>query len=821
MTSQSRTIVGRMQSGSWLLLTLLLLSPTLAQELPQAKLREDRIGFGKPLFLEATGLEPLTLYALSLHGPGQDTVEESLMSDEDGQLGYTTTLNTAGVWVLTFTGVDFEANLGLTVIPLEGTALVEGEAPGLVPGQTPQADPTEPLPPAVSTDLDFKRSGRELIARSGETVAWTLTFPIGAGPAGPLLRVGEVLLAGQGNSVLWIDPSSGSVNRRDILPAAVTDLSVEGSATRATVTFERGLTETLTLGEAGPMETVRFGPDPMPFTWLRGEAEGIDLHERIGRDPTNPWLAAGLAQNPELDQRSLIEQAINSAQTFYDLAGLARVAAGLNEPELVDLAMDLALSDFASRGYDPRLLTDLELHERYAFPLKPLQESLTRNDLQTASMWAEWLLRIASPEVSETRKALLEYAATLQAAGMRDEATRWRSSVRALDRPSLASGLDSIFLALGRIGWYAAAAILITFLALHLTLAFKYWIPQTVVLQRRKEAGRPANPLSRLLAIRFYSLTEKFVLTLLLLTCFCLALLASWADRSADLPASLRSGTLASATARLALARSQFPGPKASFLKGYAAHTAGDSEVAETAYEQAGDFAPAVNNLAALTNSEALYQRALDLEPGLREARYNLGRITSPLPFQETYRAGQPMLAAPTPNDLLVAWAGSWNGALAAGFTNPWSGLRDARPNWGSRTLWTAIVLLFLLTVASTLAWIVIPRPRLARNAPRSPLYHLLVVLIPGAGLADELWGTLLLIPWAVFGLDAISQLAGWNLGGGFEPNLNYLLLTAVYLVNLVAVIVEFISYQRRMTELRRNNPDVAKAFGLSPISES
>jgi hypothetical protein len=39
--------------------------------------------------------------------------------------------------------------------------------------------------------------------------------------------------------------------------------------------------------------------------------------------------------------------------------------------------------------------------------------------------------------------------------------------------------------------------------------------------------------------------------------------------------------------------------------------------------------------------------------------------------------------------------------------------------------------------------------------------------------------------------------------------------LAAIYLVNLVAFLVEFVSYRRRMRDLRRRHPEAVEAYGL------
>jgi hypothetical protein len=120
-----------------------------------------------------------------------------------------------------------------------------------------------------------------------------------------------------------------------------------------------------------------------------------------------------------------------------------------------------------------------------------------------------------------------------------------------------------------------------------------------------------------------------------------------------------------------------------------------------------------------------------------------------------------------------------------------------------------------------TLLWLAVPRPRLARNAPRTILYQVLALLLPGSGLADELWGLLLLIPWAIFGLDALANYFGWGFGLGFGFGLDLVVLGGLYLINTIAFIVELGSYNRRMRELKRRDPETALRFGMRGVRDA
>ena len=129
--------------------------------------------------------------------------------------------------------------------------------------------------------------------------------------------------------------------------------------------------------------------------------------------------------------------------------------------------------------------------------------------------------------------------------------------------------------------------------------------------------------------------------------------------------------------------------------------------------------------------------------------------------------------------------------------------------------LWTVLVVLFLAWAAVSIVFLLVPRPRLARNAPRTLLYHLLALLLPGTGLADEFWGVFLMVPWAIFGVDFLLH----YVPGGPDPTMTLrtdsIALIVIHALNLVAFFVEFGSYRRRMVALKHDDPQTAREYGM------
>ncbi len=167
---------------------------------------------------------------------------------------------------------------------------------------------------------------------------------------------------------------------------------------------------------------------------------------------------------------------------------------------------------------------------------------------------------------------------------------------------------------------------------------------------------------------------------------------------------------------------------------------------------------------------------------------------------------------------LRASVGGSWTGAIADVFTDPRRLLDDAaRLDGVPRWLWPALVVVFAIVALVHVFALFVPRPRLARHAPRPFGYHVLALLLPGSGQADELYGALLLIPWAVFGLDVLVQLLGGETLLGVSFGAGLVVLSVLYVVNVIAWAVEFASVRKRLQTLREREPELARAFGLTP----
>jgi hypothetical protein len=325
----------------------------------------------------------------------------------------------------------------------------------------------------------------------------------------------------------------------------------------------------------------------------------------------------------------------------------------------------------------------------------------------------------------------------------------------------------------------------------------------------------------------YHTLTEKLVsLTLLLLAAGGLVVWA-WATRGQEtLRATLlAAGTVGGEAFYTALSGlPQSPGLEA--LRGLGSQLDGEAERALEAYRNAPQSALAQNNLGVINaargdqaGAQAAYRQAATLEPNALAPRWNLGLNPTGyrVGFHNSFRPKTPMLSVPESHALLEATTGDLGSEFARLAANPWAYLLNlpfGLPEWAR----IAVAVGILTVLALTLLMLLIPRVRSARTAPRGLIYELLALLIPGTGLADEVWGIVLLVPWAVvggallvlnFGTLLLPEMLAPSSPLGLAqvpPFVNlpsvqmwlYIALAVIYAINFVGWLLEFIAFRRR-----------------------
>ncbi len=630
------------------------------------------------------------------------------------------------------------------------------------------------------------------------------------------LEAGDVIYTAAGNSVLQLDSGTEQVNWRKAVSGSVMLLEQDSDGVSVVTALQGGLSERISLDAAGRASSqIRFGTDPDVLSSLRLEAEAAtDPLEAISTDTTNPWLYIAAARLDEENAADLRREALRAGSTFYDLAGIAGELMADGERSLAAEAMQLALQDFSRRGYHPALLSDMELHAAYGFPLPRLQDAMANQDAEAAFFWASWLEAFLHPYVPEVRQALSGYVDWLIARGDVTPAREWQERLKPDGSELAVSGVERLFSSLGRSGWYMFASIVFVIVALMVTLTLKYWEPQSLAMRRSLETGGNSGFLQRFLAIRFFSTTEKLVLALLYVAGVAILGLTSWTERAVVVPAAVTAGTVASAQALDQIDDLPLRGERGQFIRGYVAQVQGDAGAAELHYRAAPRFGPALNNLAVLQDDAELYGQARVLSPALDEIAWNLGDDSARPIFDRHAGLDRPALVVPGPLDFRAAVLGGWQQAVSSYFVAPHRAFTMNVPWLPAQWLWYLLLGIYLLLGVVTVLWLLVPRPRMARNAPRSPGYQVLAVLVPGSGMADELWGIMLLVPWGLFGVDLL-----WRLSAGtalLDVSMQTVLavLAILYAVNLAAFIVEFNSYRRRMRQLFRKNPEAGVAYG-------
>jgi len=802
------------------LLAVLMASTASAQGTPSIALDSFTYTQGESLTLTGRGLEPSAQYTLTLTPPATAGVpprQSQARASTFGNLSRIEVLDVPGVWTVELVGPEMNALLRITVVPDPNAppATTQPEPPrveqqpgGPAPGNV-LPEPSTPVPATPSTPSAVPSASiaeTDLVGVLDGRNVWRLSFGPDSGGTAGLLQLEDQVLVGHGHHVLVVDARTGVVAQRYRMPARVANIEQSVGTIEVVIVHDDDSAERLPFSPAESGPSYVFDASPDLYGWLRAEADVEDPNAALAEDPTNPWLYVAAAQLTDAARAQVLRRgALSRAQTFYEYAQLANefMQPAHRNTELASQAMEAALEDFTLRGYRATMLYEVDASAWYGFPLSSLRSALDRADTEAADFWAPWLYRMATPDVQATSEVMADYASQLRAAGRNEEARAWSERASEGRRFTIQSTLRRAADSVGRTGWYGVGALLVAILALHLTLSAKYWRAQTLVLTQRHQAGASVGPAARLFTLRYATITEKLVVIVLFAAVLAQASLSGWVQRTDEMPAGLGTGTLATASARQAL-RDQFPAsPGSAFALAYAAQLAGDVDTATVLYRDLTEDADAMNNLGVLRSDPELYRLALELVPGHPDASFNLGLAENPSRLLSTYVPDQPVLSTPDRQRLTVAWAGDYGSALAAVFTNPWASLTNLRalqPQW----LWVGLVVLFLLWVAFTIFTLLIPRPAAARNSQRTFLYHLLALLLPGSGLADELWGVLLLVPWAIFGIDFLQHYFNFaDAGPSFSLQTDSIVLLVIYVINTLAFIVEFVSYRRRLRALR------------------
>jgi Flp pilus assembly protein TadD len=643
-----------------------------------------------------------------------------------------------------------------------------------------------------------------------------------------------------GSTIVAREAGSGKVGQRFYLSGQVKTLERTSTGYRAVVQAVPGVEEVFTLENGRILERVSFPPSNALLETinkpLRQQPSGNAVafwRERAALDPTNPVLQVQLgaalqkANQPEAAKLEFAK-ALDISAPFYVCVRLAQELEKAGQPELANNALQKARSSYAASGYDPGFAVSKAALTAWGDPLETAKGLFAQNNPKRFEAWFAYV-RDTSPRFAGAGTAYGEYAAWLETQNRAGEARQLREFAADLDTGSLFRFGDAGATRLSAFALAGAIVALISYLLLHFVLMLKYWVQQTKDLAPH---GGRFGALSRapLLRLRhslpgYQTFTEKLVSLVLLVAS--LAGLCIW-QYSKNADALLRSSFLNLGTAGSAAyyqALGTLTNPMADYLRGLGLHLDGDLDKASEAYRSA-NVAGAFNNLGVIqaargdnAGAQTSFQKAASL--GSSVANQNLGSsiVGFRAVFHAAHRSGNPMLEVPSPKDLIEMRFGSLEQEFRRLVQDPWgywNAISFGLPLWAHQGLGALALALLVLS----LLWLLVPRVGSAKNAPRSILYHLGAIALPGTGLADEVWGILLLppavtlvallavqayqLPLAESILSSSSLLGLGNLPPLLDLSANgqYVLigLAAIYAVNFVGWLLETIGLARRKT---------------------
>jgi tetratricopeptide (TPR) repeat protein len=712
---------------------------------------------------------------------------------------------------------------------LGAVAVAQQDEPVEAPAESPVEEPPlslDTLEPPETDPVVVVAEGRGFAALRGPEVLWRIAHAPDTGPvSGPIVAPGGLIYA-HGVRVLRVDPTTGRITGAWWLSGPVTGLAREDTSIDATVvTGAGGVTERFRIdpaGESGRLDRpMTPGTDAASRSWLRREARSVApdafdapgrlppgeltsaatrLIDAFRRDPTNPWTALSLGRillvlGRVADAEALFDSALEPGRPAYEYGAMAAVleAAGLHE--LADRAADRAESGLALIWHEPNLATST-LAAAATYDPRALATAAFRDGRHDRGRaWLERAVRVA-PRLEGYESVYSQYAEWLEEQGQVAAAAAWRSRLRELQADTLLGlGEDaSLRVAAQAINLYLGLAAATVALLLYLTI--RAWAAQGKDLAGH--GGRYGswlrNPFlrARHTSLGYATFTEKLVLFGLAAAAYLTLVGAVWMTSEARqdfaVPFVLASGQLGGAESRAFLSDRAAATREGRLLLALALHAGGDRAATQGLYEQlvaqTGKSALLLVNLGAMAELQgetaeavALYREALELDPGLLEARVNAARVGETalpgalaviqrdrLEFHDRYRADQPILVVPSPVQVAAAL-----GATRASFLDylaPNKLIEETPEAWRqvrgpAGAEWVAIVTVATaLWVFATFIFVLVPPP--GPRGPHGPVSGLTGLVLPGTALAEEPWGFLVLL---ASGYAAVLTLAGFLWG--------------------------------------------------------
>lgn len=376
-----------------------------------------------------------------------------------------------------------------------------------------------------------------------------------------------------------------------------------------------------------------------------------DAEESVRRDPLSPWLRFALAKvlRDGRDPRAREAFAEIARVPAADFAELFIIAANLQMLGQFDVAREVferGYADFLRHDNDPRLFFSLRLRELFAvFPrMLPTKE---RPDVIEHLYWL-------SPGVEGMEQAWLLYGDFLDKQGDTVAARKWRARAEELRTSPPVPLLFETTRVVDR-------AMAILFASMFAAVLFVVVLYLRYRPQRRLDLAARDRPRSfSFLHTQYWSRRERIAFLLIILVGWYAAGLVGGFFADVRIferrPMGVLAGSFAGPVAT-SYFEDQFPAsPQRDLCLAFAYQQSGENEKAEHLYRQLPDFAESWNNLGVLLKNSGhaaearqAFQRALQLEPGMQEATWNLGKQANGFwaELHQRFVPDRPMLAPP------------------------------------------------------------------------------------------------------------------------------------------------------------------------------
>ncbi len=503
------------------------------------------------------------------------------------------------------------------------------------------------------------------------------------------------------------------------------------------------------------------------------------LEEAIRRDPFAPWFRVLLGQILADQHDARAPQVLREAVELpgvdcLELFPMSAHLAWIGQPELWLAAFDRGYADYIRRGFEPRLFTlligrlvllGMPLEKLPAAAVPKMQEDIYR----------------LMPYQEGAEAAWYGYADHARQAGDTQRAEVWRQRGADARRNGTCFGY-ALSLAFDR--WHLLAWALLAAMIFYVIVQRLRYAPQRRLDAAARSRGAGGRRFSFFGAV-YWDTRERLVfLTLAVALWLATGIAGGYLSGYMRMFASPWEPWMGSFASPMSAWQFEnhvgttenfsrvVPGPATDLLRAFAYQSGGETQKAEALYRALPQYAASWNNLGVIlkqagreAEARQAFEHALQADPQLTEATYNLGRGTTSLwaEIHQQYLPGQPMLAPPPRRLIIESYNGTWGDRLPGILAGPLGGLRKWQSyvhnltgiDHASAWLRTTIFLTVLTMLAALLILFVMPHAEVTQAAPG--WLRVLELAIPGTSARYRLAGGVVLTAWCYFVLQLIG----------------------------------------------------------------